>query len=68
MGDHLIVLVDGGKSGLKIIDIKQMLNKSRALLQLEANDEDAQPDEAQASRKTVLLEKCTYTMCLSGLQ
>ena len=52
MGDHLIVLVGAGKSGLKIIDIKQMLNKSRALLQLEVNDEDAQPDQAQASRKT----------------
>ena len=52
MGDHLIVLVGAGKSGLKIIGIKQMLNKSRALLQLEANDEDAQSDQAQASRKT----------------
>ena len=52
MGDHLIVLVGAGKSGLKIIGIKQMLNKSRALLQLEANDEDAQSDQGQASRKT----------------
>ena len=68
MGDHLIVLVGAGKSGLKTIDIKQMLNKSRALLQLKANDEDLSPIKYRLHGKPVLLEECKYTMCLSGYQ
>ena len=49
--DHLIVLVAGSKSGLKIIDTKQLLNKGRALLQLEVDDVDSQPDQAEASSR-----------------
>lgn len=50
--DHLIVLLGGNNSGLKVIDIKQLLNKSRALLQLEADKADVQPDEGEASSRT----------------
>lgn len=38
-------------SGLKIIDVKELLNNSHALLQLETNDVDVQP-EAEPSIRT----------------
>ena len=49
--NHLVALVGGNTSGLKIIDVKELLNKSRALLQLETNDIDVQP-EAESSIRT----------------
>ena len=49
--NHLVVLVGGNMSGLKIINVKELLNKSRALLQLETNDVNVQP-EAETSIKT----------------
>ena len=49
--NHLVVLVGGNTSGLKIIEVKELLNKSRALLQLETSDVDAQP-EAEPSIRT----------------
>lgn len=48
--NHLVVLVGGNMSGLKI-DVKELLNKSHALLQLETNDVDVQP-EAEPSIRT----------------
>ena len=52
--DNLIVLLGRNNSGLKIINVTQMLNKSCALLQLEADDADVQPGEGQASSQTSL--------------
>ena len=49
--NHLVALVGGNTSGLKIIDVKELLNKSRAILQLETNDIDVQP-EAEPSIRT----------------
>ncbi|PFX21531.1 hypothetical protein AWC38_SpisGene13985 [Stylophora pistillata] len=46
------VLKLGNNSGLNIIDIKQILNKSFALLQLEANDADVEPGKGEASSQT----------------
>lgn len=45
--NHLVVLVGGNMSG----HVKELLNKSRALLQLETNDLNVQP-EAEPSIKT----------------
>ena len=51
-GNHLIVLKAGSKSGLKLINIKQLLNKNRALLQLDTNDDvDSQHDQTQDSSR-----------------
>ena len=47
--DKLVVLTSDCTSCLKIIDIKSLLNKSRALLQLDTNDDDATEPVAVSS-------------------
>ena len=60
-----IVLLGGSNSGLKVIDITQMPNKSRALLQLEANDADVEPFESEALTRTSLSGKVkVHDVCL----
>ena len=49
-------------SGLKIIDVKELLNNSHALLQLETNDVDVQP-EAEPSIRTCPSGK-VHDVCL----
>ena len=46
-----MVLVGVNRSGLKIINVKELLNMSRALLQLETNHVDVQT-EAEPSIRT----------------
>ena len=60
-----IVLLGGSNSGLKVIDITQMPNKSRALLQLEASDADVEPFESEALTRTSLSGKVkVHDVCL----
>ena len=60
-----IVLLGGSNSGLKVIDITQMPNKSRALLQLEASDADVEPFESEALTRTSLSVKVkVHDVCL----
>ena len=47
----MVVPAGRNTSGIKIVDDKEVLNKSRALLQLETNAVHAQP-KAEASIKT----------------
>ena len=50
--DKLVVLASDRTSYLKIIDIKSLLNKSRALLQLNTNDDEDATEPVAASSST----------------
>ena len=69
--NHLVVLCGGNTSGIKIIDVKELLNKSRALLQLETNDVDAQPEaeasiRASPSGKVKIDDVCFWSVCFQS--
>ena len=61
--NHLVVISGGNTSGLKIIDVKELLNKSRALLQLETNDVDEQPAAEASSRASPSDKVKVYDVC-----
>ena len=60
--DKLVVLASDRTSHLKIIDIKSLLNKSRALLQLDTNDDEDATEPVAASSSTSNPGK-VYDLC-----